>query len=159
MRPLARAGLVLALAGLAVLGVVALKSERTVTKVAIPVKAGGLEARYFYLHEREVRVLVEVIPSAASVDVEVLDLTQYLRLTRGEPHGHVYAIRGTNGADFRLHPSRGVYFFVFRNRTNAGILVRLTIAAEGLERGCLKVGVALLVLGLALAAVSRVMRE
>ncbi|RLE81192.1 MAG: hypothetical protein DRJ51_04325 [Thermoprotei archaeon] len=159
MKPFTRLGLVLILAGLTVLGVVVLKSEKHVARATISVKAGEFETRLFYLYERDVRVLVEVIPSVAKVDIEVLDVTQYLKFIRGESYSHVYAVNGTSSIDFNFKPLRGVYVFVFRNSSGKSVLIRLTIVMEGFEKGCFKVGVTLLAIGLVLIAVLKVLQR
>ena len=149
MKYVVRIGILLSIIGFTILLVTLINSSRKVIKITFSLKAKEECIEYYYFPKRDIRIFFEVIPSTVKVDLLIMSSKQYLEYREKGIVNYVYFISGKSSGSVVFTPvSRDVYFIIFRNLSENGGLVRLTIVEEGVEKELFMNSLILLIIGL-----------
>lgn len=147
-------------------GIIALKralvtdSPTSFSKTAFDVSRGDRNFDYEFWNTRNKRVIVDVSPATARIDLYLLDEKGidllYANNTDVEP---VLNFTGVDGCDFTYQPQyRGVFLILIENVGNRTAQISARFLGQGLEWDILQFSAVLAVVGAAMAITPRFVR-
>ena len=161
MRPLKRISTLLISIGLALLLATLTNRGIGVYESSVFLRANETRTLYFYLQERDTIIIIDVFPLNSSIDVIILDLTQYLNFIKNKPYNCIFIIKNkTSGvAPYLRIPKRDYYILVIKNVSSKDMIARIRIAQKVLEWGVLKVSCTVIILGVILFIISKIVES
>ncbi len=103
------------------------------------------------------RVLIDVSPATARIDLYLLDEAGIELLRQENQLQPVVSLQDVDGCDFTYQPLyRGVYAFFIQNRSNQTASISERVISQGLEWDILQFSAILAAIGIAVAVLPRV---